>query len=67
VIAIAALHDGLMGVSRVEKAGLEPGDLVLVRAAGGSIAAWLLPLATRAGATSRITSTTFHPISVSSD
>jgi NADPH2:quinone reductase len=48
--AIAALHDGLMGVSLVEKAALEPGDLVLVTAAGGSIAAWLLPLAARAGA-----------------
>jgi NADPH2:quinone reductase len=49
--AIAALHDGLMGVSRVEKAGLEPGDLVLVTAAGGSVGAWLVPLAARAGAT----------------
>jgi NADPH:quinone reductase len=49
--AIAALHDGLMGVSLVEKAALEPGDLVLVTAAGGSIAAWLLPLAARTGAT----------------
>jgi NADPH:quinone reductase len=48
---MAALHDGLMGVSRVEKAELEPGDLVLVTAAGGSIAAWLVPLAARAGAT----------------
>jgi NADPH:quinone reductase len=49
--AIAALHDGLMGVSRVEKAELAPGDLVLVTAAGGSIGAWLVPLAARAGAT----------------
>jgi NADPH2:quinone reductase len=49
--AIAALHDGLMGVSRLEKAELDPGDLVLVTAAGGSVAAWLVPLATRAGAT----------------
>jgi NADPH2:quinone reductase len=49
--AIAAMHDGLMGVSRVEKAGLEPGDLVLVTAAGGSVGAWLVPLAARAGAT----------------
>jgi NADPH:quinone reductase len=49
--AIAALHDGLMGVSRLEKAELEPGDLVLVTAAGGSIGAWLVPLAARAGAT----------------
>jgi NADPH:quinone reductase len=49
--AIAALHDGLMGVSRLEKAELEPGDVVLVTAAGGSIGAWLVPLAARAGAT----------------
>jgi NADPH:quinone reductase len=49
--AIAALHDGLMGVSRLEKAELEPGDLVLVTAAGGSIGTWLVPLAARAGAT----------------
>jgi NADPH:quinone reductase len=49
--AIAALHDGLMGVSRVEKAELKPGDLVLVTAAGGSIGVWLVPLAVRAGAT----------------
>jgi NADPH2:quinone reductase len=49
--AIAALHDGLMGVSRVEKAELEPGDVVLVTAAGGSVGIWLVPLAVRAGAT----------------
>jgi NADPH2:quinone reductase len=50
-LAIAALHDGLMGVSRLEKAELERGDLVLVTAASGSIGAWLVPLAARAGAT----------------
>jgi NADPH2:quinone reductase len=49
--ALGALHDGLMGVSRVEKAELAPGDLVLVTAAGGSIGAWVVPLAARAGAT----------------
>lgn len=49
--AIAALHDGLMGVSRLEKAEVEPGDVVLVTAAGGGIGAWLVPLAARAGAT----------------
>jgi NADPH2:quinone reductase len=49
--AIAALHDGLMGVSRLEKAEVEAGDVVLVTAAGGSVGAWLVPLAARAGAT----------------
>jgi NADPH:quinone reductase len=49
--AIAALHDGVMGVSRLEKAEVEPGDLVLVTAAGGGVGAWLVPLAARAGAT----------------
>jgi NADPH2:quinone reductase len=49
--AIAALHDGLMGVSRLERAELKPGDVVLVTAAGGSIGAWLVPLAARAAST----------------
>lgn len=49
--AIAALHDGMMGVSHLEKAELDPGDVVLVTAAGGSVGAWLVPLAARAGAT----------------
>lgn len=49
--AMAALHDGLMGVSRIEKAQLGSGDVVLVTAAGGSIGVWLVPLAVRAGAT----------------
>lgn len=49
--ALAALHDGLMGVSRLEKAGIARGDLVLVTAAGGSIGAWLVPLLVGAGAT----------------
>lgn len=49
--AIAALHDGMMGVSRLEKAGLGAGDVALVRAAGGSIGAWLIPLAARSGVT----------------
>jgi NADPH:quinone reductase len=49
--AIAALHDGLMGVSRLDKAELASGDLVLVTAAGGSVGTWLVPLATRGGAT----------------
>lgn len=49
--AIAALHDGLMAVSRLEKAQTGPGDVVLVTAAGGGIGIWLVPLAERAGAT----------------
>jgi NADPH2:quinone reductase len=49
--AIAALHDGLMGVSRLDKAELAAGDLVLVTAAGGSVGTWLVPLAARGGAT----------------
>jgi NADPH2:quinone reductase len=49
--AIAALHDGLMGVSRLEKADVAAGDLVLVTAAGGSVGTWLVPLVARAGAT----------------
>jgi NADPH:quinone reductase len=49
--AIAALHDGLMGVSRLEKARLGPGDVALVTAAGGGIGVWLIPLAVRSGAT----------------
>jgi NADPH:quinone reductase len=49
--AIAALHDGVMGVSLLEKAEVSAGDLVLVTAAGGSVGSWLVPLAARAGAT----------------
>jgi NADPH2:quinone reductase len=49
--AIAALHDGTMAVSHVEKAGLGSGALVVVTAAAGSVGSWLVPLAARAGAT----------------
>lgn len=49
--AIAALSDGVMGVSRVEKAGLRAGDAALVTAAGGAIATWLIPLLKRDGVT----------------
>ena len=48
--AIAALHDGLMGVSRIEKARIQPGERVLITAAAGSIGAWLVPLAHASGA-----------------
>jgi NADPH:quinone reductase len=48
--AIAALHDGLMGVSRVEKAQVARGETVLVTAAGGSIGTWLIPLLAGTGA-----------------
>jgi NADPH2:quinone reductase len=47
--ALAALHDGLMAVSRLEKSGLEPGDVALVSAATGGIGIWLVPLLSRAG------------------
>ncbi len=48
--ALAALHDGYMAVSRLSKAAVRPGETVLVTAAGGSIGAWLVPLANAAGA-----------------
>jgi NADPH:quinone reductase len=48
--AIAALHDGVMAESRLEKAQLGDGDVVLITAAGGAIGNWLIPLAARAGA-----------------
>lgn len=47
--AVAALHDGLMGLSRIERARIQPGERVLVTAAGGSIGAWLVPLAHASG------------------
>jgi NADPH2:quinone reductase len=49
--AIAALHDGRMALSRLERAEIESSDVVLVTAASGSLGAWLVPLAARAGAT----------------
>jgi NADPH:quinone reductase len=49
--AIAALHDGTMALSRLERAEIDAGEIVLVTAAGGSLGAWLVPLAARAGAT----------------
>ncbi|WP_046468830.1 zinc-binding dehydrogenase [Allosalinactinospora lopnorensis] len=48
--ALAALHDGLMALSQIEKAAIGPGERVLVTAAGGSLGAWLVPLARAAGA-----------------
>jgi NADPH2:quinone reductase len=48
--AITALHDGLMAVSRFERAEIGSGTRVLVTAAGGSLGTWLIPLAARAGA-----------------
>jgi NADPH2:quinone reductase len=49
--AIAALHDGVMGVSRLEKSALGAGDIALVTAAAGSIGTWLIPLLAARGAT----------------
>lgn len=48
--AVTALSDGVMGVSRIERSGLSEGDVVLVTAAAGGIAVWLIPEAVRAGA-----------------
>jgi NADPH2:quinone reductase len=47
--AIAARHDGVMGVSRRERAALQAGDVALVTAAGGAIGTWLIPLLKRDG------------------
>lgn len=49
--AIAALHDGLMGVSRLERSRVGAGDVALVTAASGSIGTWLVPLLSAAGVT----------------
>lgn len=48
--AVAALHDGPTALSRTEKASIQPGEWVLVGAAGGSLGVWLVPLAAAAGA-----------------
>ncbi|WP_328816361.1 zinc-binding dehydrogenase [Nonomuraea cypriaca] len=48
--ALAGLHDGLMALSLTEKAALQPGERVLVSAAGGSLGVWLVQLAHAAGA-----------------
>lgn len=48
--ALAALHDGLMALSCTAKAHIQPGERVLVGAAGGSLGIWLVPLAHAAGA-----------------
>lgn len=50
VHAVTALSDGVMGVSRIERARLEKDDVVLITAAAGGIAIWLIPEAVRAGA-----------------
>lgn len=47
--ALAALHDGVMAVSRFEKSGLSTGDAALVTAASGGIGVWLVPLLAAAG------------------
>jgi NADPH2:quinone reductase len=49
--ALAALHDGMMAVSRLRLAAIEPGQRVLITAAAGGIGIWLVPLARAAGAT----------------
>jgi len=47
--ALAALHDGVMAVSRIERSGLSAGDAALVTAASGGIGVWLVPLLHAAG------------------
>ncbi|MGC0249064.1 zinc-binding dehydrogenase [Pseudactinotalea sp. Z1748] len=47
--ALAVLNDGAMGVSRVDRSGLSPGDRALITAASGGIGIWLVPLLTAAG------------------
>ena len=48
--ALASLHDGPTALSRLDRAGVRPGERVLVNAAGGSLGSWLVPLARAAGA-----------------
>jgi NADPH:quinone reductase len=48
-IALAGLHDGLTALGRLLQADIRPGERVLVTAAGGSLGAWLVPLARAAG------------------
>jgi NADPH2:quinone reductase len=48
--ATAALHDAVLALDRLERAGLTPGSRVLVTAAAGSLGQWFVPLAKAAGA-----------------
>lgn len=45
-----AAFDGLTALSFMERAAIQPGERVLVGAAGGSLGTWLVPLAHAAGA-----------------
>lgn len=49
-VALAALHDGVLALDRLDRSGLGPGSRVLVTAAAGSVGQWLVPLAVAAGA-----------------
>lgn len=49
-VALAALHDGVLALDRLDRAGLGPGSRVLVTAAAGSLGHWFIPLAKAAGA-----------------
>lgn len=49
-VALAALSDGVMGLSQTEHADLAPGDVAVVTGAAGAVASWVLPLAADAGA-----------------
>jgi NADPH2:quinone reductase len=49
-VALAALHDGVLALDRLDRSGLRPGSRVLVTAAAGSVGQWVVPLAAAAGA-----------------
>lgn len=57
--ALAAVNDGAMGVSRVDRSGLSAGDTALVTAASGGIGIWLIPLLSAAGV--RVSAAAFGP------
>jgi NADPH:quinone reductase len=50
-VALAALHDGVLALDRLERFPVAAGSRVLVTAAAGSLGHWLVPLAKAAGAT----------------
>ena len=49
-VALAALHDGVLALDRLDRSGLRHGTRVLVTAAAGSVGQWVVPLAAAAGA-----------------
>jgi len=49
-VATAALHDAVLALDRLERAGLDAASRVLVTAAAGSLGQWFVLLAKQAGA-----------------